>query len=99
MLAGIAARQIRPRSAHCSTISSDTWDAVSDVLMAEGVYQVVQGNLERAGAATGVLDNQTRPIDPQVTRTPRMGVSYAQRVAVVCAEHAAATAVERHRRS
>jgi hypothetical protein len=63
----------------------NTWDAVSDVLTAEGVYQVVQGNLERAGAATAILDNQTRPVDPQVTRTPRMGVSYAQRVAVICA--------------
>ena len=83
VLAGIAAGDQAKLTALLNDLS-DTWDAVSDVLTAEGVYQVVQGNLERAGAATGVLDNQTRPIDPQVTRTPRMGVSYAQRVAVVC---------------
>lgn len=61
-----------------------TWDAVSDVLVAEGVYQVAQGNLERAGAALAVLDKQQRPVVPQVTQTPRVGVSYAQRVCVVC---------------
>ncbi|MFC3552159.1 hypothetical protein ACFOLC_14230 [Lysobacter cavernae] len=63
---------------------AETWDAVSDVLVAEGVYQVVQGNLERAGAALAVLDKQDRPVEPQVTRTPRIGVSYAQRVLVAC---------------
>jgi hypothetical protein len=61
-----------------------TWDAVSDLLVAEGVYQVAQGNLERAGAALAVLDKQVRPIEPQVARTPRKGISYAQRVLVAC---------------
>jgi hypothetical protein len=33
-------------------------DSVSDLLMAEGVYQIVQGNFDRASAAMAVVDKQ-----------------------------------------
>jgi hypothetical protein len=62
----------------------DSWDAVNDVVQAESLYQLVQGNLERAGAITGVLENQARATEPVVTKSKRTGVSYAQRVAVLC---------------
>jgi hypothetical protein len=81
-----------------STLSADEWnrfnlvvadvvdlaDAVSDLLMAEGVHQIVQGNFDRAGAAMAIVDKQSLPIEPQVARTPRGAVMYTQRMAVVC---------------
>ena len=81
-----------------STLSADEWnrfnqvvadvinlaDAVSDLLMAEGVHQIVQGNFDRAGAAMAIVDKQSLPIEPQIARTPRGGVMYTQRMAVVC---------------
>jgi hypothetical protein len=62
---------------------ADTLDAVSDLLVAESVYQTTAGNPERARAALAVLDRQERPVDPQVVRTPRSGTTYTQRVIVV----------------
>jgi len=62
----------------------DLADSVSDLLMAEGVYQIVQGNFERAGAAMAVVDKQSLPIEPQVARTPRGSASYTQRMALLC---------------
>ena len=61
-------------------------DAVSDLLMAEGVHQIVKGNFERAGAAMAVVDKQALPIETDVARTPRGGVAYTQRFAVLCPE-------------
>jgi hypothetical protein len=59
-----------------------TYDAVSDVLLAEAVHQTAAGNLDRAAAATGALDRQERPVEPDVTRTPRDGVVVTNRVVV-----------------
>jgi hypothetical protein len=66
----------------------DLADAVADLLMAEGVHQIVKGNFERAGAAMAVIDKQALPIEPDVTRTPRGGVAYTQRFAVLCPDTA-----------
>jgi len=52
----------------------DLADAVSDLLMAEGIHQIVQGNFDRAGAAMAIVDKQSLPIEPQVVRTPRGAV-------------------------
>ena len=71
---------------------ADMLDAVSDLMVAESVYQTTIGNFERARAALAVLDRQERPIDAQVVRTPRGGVVYAQRVAVLLSEDAPPTA-------
>lgn len=62
----------------------DLADSVSDLLLAEGAYQIVQGNPERAAAAMAVADKQSLPIETQVDRTPRGGASYTQRIAVLC---------------
>ena len=62
----------------------DLADSVSDLLMAEGMHQIVQGNFERAGAAMAVADKQSLPIETQVGRTPRGGASYTQRVVLLC---------------
>jgi hypothetical protein len=61
----------------------DMFDAVSDLLVAEGVYQLVGGNMERASAALGAMDRQTRAVDPEVVRTPRTGLAFAQRLGVL----------------
>ena len=63
---------------------AQTWDAVSDVLVSESVYQLAQNNLERSAAAAAMLDAHASPISPQVTQTARSGVSYAQRLVVLC---------------
>jgi hypothetical protein len=63
---------------------AQTWDAVSDVMVAESVYQLAQNNLERSAAAAAMLDAHASPISPQVTQTARSGVSYAQRLVVMC---------------
>lgn len=63
---------------------AQTWDAVSDVMVAESVYQLAQNNLERSAAAAAMLDAHASPISPQVTKTPRAGVSYAQRLVLLC---------------
>jgi hypothetical protein len=62
----------------------DLADSVSDLLIAEGAYQIVQGNPVRAAAAMAVADKQSLPIETQVNRTPRGGASYTQRIAVLC---------------
>jgi hypothetical protein len=59
------------------------YDAVSDVLFAETMHQTAVGNLDRAGAAAGALDRQERPVEPEVTLTPRDGATVANRVVVV----------------
>jgi hypothetical protein len=58
----------------------DTLDAVNDVMMAEGVYQAVLGNMNRSRSALGALDRQGRPPEPEVVKTPRTGVDYQHRV-------------------
>ena len=62
----------------------DLADSVSDLLMAEGVHQIVQGNFERASGAMAIVDKQSLPIEPQVAKTPRGGASYTQRMALLC---------------
>ena len=64
----------------------DALDAVSDVLVAEAVYQNVLGNPERAGAALAALDRQDRPVSPEVVQTPRTGHSLTHRLLVLFPE-------------
>jgi hypothetical protein len=65
---------------------ADALDAVSDLMVAESVYQTTIGNSERARAALAVLDRQERPIEAQFVRTPRGGAGYAQRVGVLLSD-------------
>jgi hypothetical protein len=60
----------------------DAMDAVADLLLAESVHQVVQGNYARArGAVQALTDGELPPL-PDVIQTPRMGKSLSQRVAL-----------------
>ena len=69
---------------------AQVWDAVSDVAVSEGVYQLAQGNMERAAAALATLDKQAAPVEPQSVLSPREGVRYTQRVALLFDGSAAA---------
>ncbi|HEY2962790.1 MAG TPA: hypothetical protein VGJ37_10270, partial [Pyrinomonadaceae bacterium] len=51
----------------------DTLDAIADLSLAEGVFQVTQGNYERAGAMLKALSEGTSPPDPEIVNTPRSG--------------------------
>ncbi len=62
----------------------DLADSVSDLLLAEGVHQIVLGNFERTAASMAVADKQALPVEPQVMGTPRGGASYTQRIALLC---------------
>jgi hypothetical protein len=58
----------------------DLLDAVTDLMLAEGVHQVVAGNNERAAAALDALDRQSALPDVGVVRTPRTGSSASYRL-------------------
>jgi len=59
---------------------ADCLDALADLSLSEGVYQIVQGNHVRAAAVLNALaEGRTIP-DPQVIDTPRTGTVVTQRV-------------------
>jgi hypothetical protein len=62
----------------------DLADSISDLLMAEGTHQIVQGNLDRAAAAMAVADKQSVPIETEFNRTLRGGAGYTQRLVALC---------------
>jgi hypothetical protein len=86
---GVAAAQVVPPGAARDKVQAlladiaDLWDAVCDVAVTEGTYQIAQGNMERAAAALAMLDKQATPVEPQSVQSPRDGVSYTQRVALL----------------
>jgi hypothetical protein len=57
-------------------------DAVADLALAEGVFQVSQGTHERAGALLRALADGSRPPEPEIVRTPRSGSLVHQRVTI-----------------
>lgn len=59
-------------------------DAVSDLVTAESVYQLAQGNELRAGATLDAIATaDTPPPEPDIIRTPRSGIAHTHRLAVV----------------
>jgi hypothetical protein len=50
---------------------SDTLDAVKDLLQSEAVYQMVQGNFDRASAVINALQNTSVPPEIDIINTPR----------------------------
>lgn len=60
----------------------DTLDAVSDLALAEGVFQVTQGNYERAGAMLKAISEGNAPPEPEISRTPRGGAVVHHRIAL-----------------
>jgi LysM repeat protein len=65
----------------CLLLSS--LDAVSDVLMYEGVYQSVQGNFERGGAALDAAAGNAHPPQLDSVITPVSGKSLGHRVCLL----------------
>jgi len=57
-------------------------DAVADLMLAEGVYQVVRGNYDRAAGALDAVSKGTHPPLPEVSETPRNGTTLTHRVAL-----------------
>lgn len=56
-------------------------DAVSDALLAEGVYQVVRGNpLRAATTVDSIAGGETPPPELEVVQTPRSGVAHTHRL-------------------
>ncbi|MFJ8085366.1 hypothetical protein ACIQ6Y_32865 [Streptomyces sp. NPDC096205] len=61
----------------------DTVDAVADLLMAEGVHQLVGGHSERAAESIDAMGRgEPPPTDPEVLHTPRRGTGVHNRLAV-----------------
>lgn len=58
-------------------------DAVSDLLTAESVYQLVRGNTTAAAASLDTLARGVRPPDIEFASVPRGGVALTHRVGVV----------------
>ena len=60
----------------------DVYDAISDLALAEGVHQAVQGNFERIGATLKAYSSGNFPPDPEVVQTGPAGNALTHRVAV-----------------
>ncbi len=60
----------------------DQMDSVSDLMIAESVFQVAGGNMDGAGAAMQSLDKQQRPPEARAIDTPHSTRGYTQRVVV-----------------
>ena len=60
----------------------DTHDAVADLMLSESVYQVIQGNMDRAAASTDTVSKGGYPPETAINRTPRTGKNLTQRFAV-----------------
>lgn len=67
-------------------------DAVADATVAEGVYQMVQGNAVRTGATLdAIARGEAPPPDLEVTRTRRSGVAQTHRLLVLFGDKPPAT--------
>jgi hypothetical protein len=60
----------------------DSYDAVSDLLVAESVHQAAVGNLDRSGAALSAHDRHGRAPDLDYVSAPQSGHTVAHRVAI-----------------
>jgi hypothetical protein len=62
----------------------DAVDAIGDLVIAESVHQVAQGNTVRAGAIlSAIAEGEAPPPELDVIRTPRTGIAITHRIAVV----------------
>jgi hypothetical protein len=61
--------------------AASAYDAVSDVLLAESVHHLVQGNTARAAATmSAAAGGDVAPVEPDVVRTPTRAVAVTHRV-------------------
>jgi hypothetical protein len=69
---------------------ADVTDAVADAVVAESVYQLVQGNPARAGATLdAVATGEAPPPELHFAHTPRTGVGVAHRLSLLFSRSAA----------
>jgi hypothetical protein len=68
----------------------DVMDALSDLSVAEAVYQTMRGNFARAGGLMDAVSRGTYAPDPQVIDTPRGGFDVTHRLAILFAGDAPA---------
>lgn len=61
---------------------NDTFDGIADLSLAEGIFQMTQGNFERAGAMMKALTEGGPLPEPEIASTPRSGVAITNRVAL-----------------
>lgn len=73
----------RPFFRALGEVLASSVDAVSDLLTAESVYQLIRGNPAVAGVNLDAVAKGARPPDPEVVRTPRSGTSLTHRVALL----------------
>ncbi|MEM6723133.1 MAG: hypothetical protein AAF598_03790, partial [Bacteroidota bacterium] len=59
---------------------ADAFDALSDLTLAESVYQVAKGNYKRVNAVSEAIASGTAPPEPQIVNTPRSGKVITHRV-------------------
>lgn len=67
-------------------------DAIGDLALAESVYQVVQGNYDRAGGMLQALGEGKPPPEPDFINTPRNGKVTTNRIAMTFDPNAGTTA-------
>jgi hypothetical protein len=60
----------------------DVYDAVADVVLAEGVHQAVLGNFDRVASTLDAVGRAGIPREPAVLETPDTGIALTHRVAV-----------------
>jgi hypothetical protein len=65
-------------------------DAVADVLLSEGVHQLVSGNAARAAAAMDAIAGDAVPTQPDVLSPPPSGTAFTHRLVVLAGARAAA---------
>lgn len=58
-------------------------DAISDLLLAEGVHQLVAGNPARSAAAMDAIAGDAVPAEPDVLTPPASGTAYTHRLLVL----------------
>jgi hypothetical protein len=61
----------------------DSYDAVGDLMLSESVYQVVQGNYDRASGALKALQEGKHLPTPEIVHTPRGGYPLAHKAVIL----------------
>jgi len=61
----------------------ETVDAVSDLLLADSVFQFVSGKMDAAAATLKAVGEGARPPEGEITKVPRTGTDFTQRVALI----------------
>ncbi len=59
---------------------NNIYDAVADLATAEGIFHVISGNPDAAGALASSISGGTNPPQAQIVNTPRTGISLTNRI-------------------